>query len=77
MDSTAELIRSLRRQDIENARRETFAQKFLAGAELFDYACEISKGGIRAQYPEFSEEQVLAELFRRVYIRQRQGGVRP
>jgi hypothetical protein len=76
MDATAELIRSLRRQEIEDARRETFAQKFLAGAELFDYACEVSKAGIRAQHPEFSEEQVLAELVRRVHIRQRRSGVR-
>ena len=46
----------------------TFAEKFWAGAELFDYACEISKSGIRMQHPEFTEDQVMAELRRRVKL---------
>jgi hypothetical protein len=44
----------------------TFAEKFLAAAYLFDYACEVTKAGIRMQHPDFTEEQVLEELRRRV-----------
>jgi hypothetical protein len=68
MEPTLELIDALDREDIEQARRMTFEQKFIAGAELFDYACSISKSGIRWQHPNFDEEQVMAELRRRVAI---------
>ena len=68
MEPTKELVEQLERADIEQARRMTFAEKFWAGAELFDYACEISKSGIRMQHPEFTEDQVMAELRRRVKL---------
>jgi hypothetical protein len=61
-------IVDLRREEIEDARRMSFKQKFLAGAELFDYACEITKSGIRMQNPAFTEDQVMAELRRRIEI---------
>jgi hypothetical protein len=66
MQPTDELIIQLDREDIEQARRMSFEQKFIAGAELFDYACGITKAGIRWQNPTFNEEQVMAELRRRV-----------
>jgi len=53
------LARELRRAAIENARRRTLEQKFRAGAELFDDACEITKAGIRMQRPDFTEDQVM------------------
>jgi hypothetical protein len=71
MEPTRELIDQLHREDLEQAREMTFQQKFWAGAELFDYACEITKSGIRAQNPAFTEEQVLDELRRRIAIAQR------
>lgn len=55
-------------QKVESARRQTFAQKFLAGAELFDYACEVTAAGIRMQHPEFNDDEVRAELRRRIEI---------
>lgn len=55
-------------RDVESARRQTFAQKFLAGAELFDYACEVMETGIRMRHPQFGNEQVKAELRRRIEI---------
>jgi hypothetical protein len=58
----------LRREAIEDSRRLTFAQKFRLGGDLFDYACQVTKAGIRWQNPEFSEEQVLNELRRRVHL---------
>lgn len=74
MEPSPELLNRLRREEIEDARKQTFAQKFWAGAELFDYACEIAKAGIRMQHPEFNEEEVLAELRRRIAIGERLEG---
>jgi hypothetical protein len=53
-------------EDMEEARRQTFAQRFMAGAELFDYVERISSAGIRKQHPEFTEAQVQAEFLRRI-----------
>lgn len=64
-------IIDLDREAIEESRRLSFEQKFLAGAELFDYACAISRAGIRQQNPGFSDEQVRAELRRRIAIGER------
>lgn len=61
---------------VEAARRQTFAQKFMAGAELFDYACKVSEAAIRMQHPEFNDEQVSAELRRRIDIGKRLEGRR-
>jgi hypothetical protein len=72
MEPTPELIEELDREDIEQARRMTFEQKFMAGAELFDYACGITKAGIRWQNPTFTEEQVMDELRRRVAMDERE-----
>ena len=71
MEPTLELIRQLRREEIATARRMSFAEKFMAGAELFDYACEISRDGIRMQNPHFTDEQVAAELRRRLLLYKR------
>jgi hypothetical protein len=53
---------------VEQARAMSFEQRFLAGAELFDYACEIAIGGIRSQFPHWSPQQQMEELRRRVQI---------
>jgi hypothetical protein len=57
--------------DVEAARRQTFAQKFLAGAELFDYACAVTEMGIRMQHPEFNDEHVRTELRQRIAMSDR------
>lgn len=64
---------NLDEEEIEEARRQTFAQKFMAGAELFDYIEHVSSAGIRQQHPEFTEQQVRAEFLRRLAI-DTQGG---
>lgn len=74
MEPTPELLRQLRQEEIDRARKMTFAEKFWAGAELFDYACEITKAGIRMQNPGFTEEQVMDELRRRIEIGNRLEG---
>ena len=71
MNPTPELITQLHREDLEQARRMTPEQKLIAGAELFDYACEISKAGIRAQYPDADESEVLKILRERLELAER------
>jgi len=68
MDISSPTPVDLDREAVEDARRQNFAQKFRAGAELFDYACAISKAGIRWQNPGFNEEQVMVELRRRIHL---------
>jgi hypothetical protein len=62
------LLAALDSEEVEDARRQSFAQKFLAGAELFDYAEQISRAGIRMQNPEYTEDQIRAEFARRLAI---------
>jgi len=66
MDGIAELTNAIHREKIERARRMSPSEKFFAGAELFEEACEISMQGIRNDYPHFNEDQVLVELNRRL-----------
>jgi hypothetical protein len=66
MDGIAELTDAIHREKIERARRMSPSEKFFAGAELFEEACEISMQGIRNDYPHFNEDQVLVELKRRL-----------
>ena len=68
MEPTPELLAQLDREDIEQARRMTPAQRLLAGAELFDFACAATKAGIRAQHPGADEATVLRILRQRVAL---------
>jgi len=68
MDPTPELIAALEREEVEEARRLPFAQRLLAGAELFDYACAIAEGSIRVQHPDWDDGRVRDELRRRMAI---------
>ncbi len=51
---------------VQQARAMDPADKFLEGARLFDYAAAITRDGIRAQNPDFTDEQVHAEFLRRL-----------
>jgi hypothetical protein len=51
---------------LAQAMRMTPAERFFAGAELFEYACEITLAGIRAQHPDRSEEEHRQELRQRI-----------
>ena len=67
-------IQDLRREEVEDARRMPESEKLSAGGELFDYACWITKAGIRMQHPDADEQQVLALLRRRLEIRDQREG---
>jgi hypothetical protein len=63
MPPTQELIDDIYRERVERARRMSPEAKLWAGIELFEYAAEITKAGIRNQFPDADEEQVL-KIFR-------------
>ena len=68
MKPTPELARRLWLDRIARAKRTSPGQRLMAGPELFDFACEITKAGIRAQSPGISEPRVLELLRARVRL---------
>ncbi len=73
MGPTKELIDDIYRERVLRARRTPIEQKILAGAELFDSACEVTCAGIRHQYPEADEARVQAILRERLALGRRLG----
>jgi hypothetical protein len=65
------LIDQLYREEVLAARRMTLEEKFLAGEELFEYACSITLAGIKSQNPEFNEADCRRELERRLQLLER------
>ncbi len=51
---------------VERARRMSPAEKWRAGADLFEEACRWTLGGIRRLHPTWSETEVHTELQRRL-----------
>jgi hypothetical protein len=66
MEPTPELIRQIQESKIASARRMTFEQRFLAGPELFEFACEVSRDGIRMQFPDADDQRVEQILRERI-----------
>ena len=54
------------REKVLRARKQSLEEKFVAGLTLFEEALVRMRGGIRAQFPRFSDEEVEAELHRRI-----------
>lgn len=67
----AALADEIYRERVLRARRTPPEEKFLAGEELFEYACAITLAGIRNQNPGFSEDDCRRELNRRLEWRER------
>ena len=67
------MIDQLYLEEIEEARRMTPEQKLLAGGDLFDYACEITKAGIRAEHQGADETEVRRILRKRLELAERKG----
>jgi hypothetical protein len=55
---TKELIDALYRDEVLRARRMSPEDKLMAGARLFDYACQIAAAGIRHQFAGIDEQRV-------------------
>ena len=65
-------------EQVEQARRMTPGQRFLAGAELFDAACRFSLAGIRSNFPGASKAECLERLRQRlVWAEELEGTARP
>ncbi len=74
MQPTQELVDSIYREKVLRARRRAPEAKLMDGAELYEYACEIARTGIRAQFPDADEEEVERQLRRRHRIGDRLEG---
>jgi len=59
------LIDEIFRDKVRWARLETPERKFVDGLTLFEEVVVRMRGGIRAQFPEFTAEQIETELSRR------------
>lgn len=68
MDATLELTDELYREKVLQARAMTQEQRFRAGPELFDFACEFTKAGIRMDHPDADEARVLELLRERLAL---------
>lgn len=71
MEPTPELLATLRREEIEDARRLTVEQKLALSGDLFDSACQVTLSGIRMQDPGISDDAAWAELRRRLELSRR------
>ena len=71
MEPTKELADSIYRERVLRARATPIDQKFLAGAELFEYACRLTCDGIRHQNPGIDEEHVQRILRERLALARR------
>ena len=71
MEPTQELIDDLFRERVLRARQMSAEEKLLAPAELFAWACEIARSGIRYQHPEADEAQIEELLAQRLALGER------
>lgn len=62
MDEISEVAWAARLKEIERARNMSLPEKFLAGAILFEQACDVTRCEIRSQNPGWTDHQVEAEL---------------
>ena len=56
---------------VRRARQTPPGEKMLDGPRLFDQNCQLMRGAIRSQFPEFDDGQVEQELRRRLAIARR------
>ncbi len=73
MSPTQGLVDEIYRERVLRARRTPIEQKVLAGAELFESACQVTCAGIRLENPEAVEGRVQALLRDRLALARRLG----
>ncbi len=72
IDSTVKAVQDeIFLSKLEQARQLSVGQKLLAGPELFDMGLTMMRSGICMRYPEYNEQQVNNEIFRRLEIARR------
>ena len=57
---------AIERDRTQRARRMSVEQRLLQGPELFDYACEASLAGLRAQFPDAPVDELHRRLRQRL-----------
>lgn len=57
---------SIERDRVQRARRMSVEQRLIQGTELFEYACEASLAGLRAQFPDASADELHRRLRQRL-----------
>jgi hypothetical protein len=67
----AALADELYRERVLRARQESAEQKFFAGQQLFESACEMTLAGMRNQFPGLTEERYREMLRERLASRRR------
>jgi hypothetical protein len=71
MNPSKELIDELYREQVLAARAMSPDERFFAGPRLFDFACQVTRDGIRHQHPDASDEQVEEFLRQRLALARR------
>jgi hypothetical protein len=71
MDDTKQMADQVFRQRVLRARAMSPEEKFAAGPRLFEYASEITLGGIRNQHPDADESEVRQIFSERLSLRKR------
>ncbi len=71
MEPTQQFVDVLYRERVLRARRMSAAEKFRAGAELFEGVCRRMRAGIRAQFPDADEARVTQILRQRLALSKR------
>ena len=71
MQPNPQLVDELYRDRVRRARAMTAEEKFVAGPDLFEYACEITLAGIREQHPHSDETEVRRILADRLALRRK------
>lgn len=76
MEPTAERKHEIDHDRLRHARGLTPDERFRAGPELFEMACQLAMAGIRHQHPEASDEEV-REILRQRLAQRRERERRP
>jgi hypothetical protein len=69
MEPNQKLLDELYRQEVVRARSMPPEDKLMAGPRLFEMACQITRSGIRQQYPDADERRVEEILRERLALR--------
>ena len=71
MESIQELADDIFRERVLRARAMSPEDKLSSGFELFEFACEITRAGIRHQFPHAAEGDVEHILAQRLALKER------
>ena len=65
-DQFQPLMDDIFREKVRRARLQSPERKLVAGLELFEESLVRIRGGVRAQFPDFSDDEIDDEVRRRI-----------